>query len=102
MELHSSLQIGMNNPAIYLQNINNCLISGVTIEWERGKSGFNVGNGPEGIKINGGVNDRVDKAFIYNIRCFGFFAESSASINSVNDGITNSKITNCGWNGITR
>jgi parallel beta-helix repeat protein len=88
---------GMNAPAIYLNNANNWLIQNVTIDGNAANQvlgSYNV----QGIQIQSSSNSQVDGANIYNCRRFGFYA---TGVGSVNVGITNSKITNCGWNGIT-
>jgi parallel beta-helix repeat protein len=85
-----------NNPAIYLDNCDNWLIQGVSINGNAANQNLG-GTGPSGVAIKQSSNSRVDNAVIYNIRQFGFYTW----YNSIYCGITNSKILNCGWNGIT-
>ena len=87
----------MNAPAIMISESDNCLIRNPTI------NGNAVGqvlsnNNVQGIQIEYSSNCRVDGANIYNVRRFGFYTWGEGC---VNNGITNSKITNCGWNAIT-
>lgn len=87
---------GMNTPAISLTYCDNWVIQGVTIDGNAANQ--DPSKTPHGIYLWGCTNCLVDEANIYNCRVFGFFAQGTGS---VNDGIQNSKITFCGWNGIT-
>jgi len=84
---------GMNAPAIILKNCRNWRISGVTINGNAANQA--ITNGVHGIAIESSRNCRVDGVRIHNVRTFGYVSSIC-----VNVGITNSKITNCGWNGI--
>ena len=88
---------GMNAPAILLNNANNWLIQNPTINGNAINQAVGGGSRAHGVEIDSSNNSRVDGAYIYNVRLFGFYTLT----NVVNVGIANSKITNCGWNGIT-
>jgi parallel beta-helix repeat protein len=85
----------MNVAAILLNNANNWLIQNPTINGNAANQVIS-GLGPNGIEMTMSSNCCVDGAYIYNCRQFGFYPQ----YNVVRCGIANSKITNCGWNGI--
>ena len=84
----------MNLQGIFLTGCNNWLISGVPIN---GNSANQVGTNGCGIVLNNCTNCHVDQANIYNCKIFGFQITGPANKN----GITNSKLINNCWNGIT-
>ncbi len=90
---------GMNAPAINLIACNNWTISGVTINGNAANQ--IVAQTCDGIRLFACTNCLVDDANIYNCRIYGFFAFGANSVNAIDDGINDSKITCCGWNGIT-
>jgi hypothetical protein len=83
----------LNTNIVLLTNVNNCVISGVTIDGN--KAHQSAINDCIGITENGCSNVVVTNAYIHDCRQFGF---STAS--STNCGISNSIVTYCGWNGI--
>lgn len=90
---------GMNNAAIFLDNSYNCLIFGVTIDGNAANQGISTEQTDfEGITIFGS-NNKVENATIYNCRMHGVRIGSSAT--TINSGVINSKIYNCGWNGFS-
>jgi parallel beta-helix repeat protein len=87
---------GMNAPAISLDGCDNWNISGVTVNGNAANQlDLNAGAGSHGIMIGFSQNCLVDRVNIDNVRTFGF-----VTIGCRNVGITNSKTTSCGWNGI--
>ncbi len=86
---------GMNTPAICLDSANNWLIQNPTINGNANNQGIDV-DGMGSIEITNSSNCYVTGAYIYNCRQYGFFTFG----NVVHDGVTNSKIINCGWNGM--
>jgi len=87
---------GMNKAAIVLTGCSNWLIQNPTINGNAANQAVGGGSRPHGIEIVSSNNCQVDGAYIYNCRLFGFYTFS----NAVHNGITNSKIFNCGWNGM--
>jgi hypothetical protein len=93
----------MNQPAIFISGCQNWLIQNPTVNGNGDNQAESAPgtHGSNGIELFACNNSRVDGAYIYNVRQFGFYAEASNLVNSVDVGITNSKIMNCSWNGIT-
>ncbi len=101
---------GLNAPAICLDNCNNCVISGITVDGNAANQNVNSPPvGPyggmygtiDGVLIMSSNNCYVTGANIYNCRQFGFYTFLFSGTSNNNVGIVNSIITNCGWNGIT-
>jgi parallel beta-helix repeat protein len=93
----------LNAPVLRLNGVNNCVISGITIDGNAANQVHTGGGMPEvpedGISINPvSSNNYVEGANITNCGLVGFRITDGAS---ANNGITNSFITLCGWNGIT-
>ena len=98
---------GVNAPAITLLKSSNWLIKNPTINGnmlnqQDAKGNNGLGKALFGILINGGSNNLVDGATITNCGQFGvFISNPTYSSPAVNNGVVNSKISNCGWNAIT-
>ena len=92
---------GMNGPAICLTKCNNWLISGVAINGNAANQAVSAGwsGAPSGVCTDGGSNIEITSAFIYNCRIFGVDINCYSGT-AVHNGVINSKVFNCGWNGI--
>ncbi len=93
----------LNAPVLLLNNVNNCVISGVTIDGNAANQVVgSFPNQPDGVYI-AGSNDEITNAVIYDCRVFGVDASiwtlPSGSITATHSGVINSKIYDCGWNG---
>ena len=99
--------INLNAPVLFLKNVDNWLIQGVTIDGNsQGQSQVpTTSDWNDGIKITGGTNNLIDRANITNCGREAVFIEgyndSSTHWISTDNGVTNSKLYNCGWNGVT-
>jgi parallel beta-helix repeat protein len=95
----------LNSPVIYAVGVNNCVISGITIDGNAANQAYNAGGRyiPEdGIVIDiGSSNNLVTGANITNCGLYGFIVYGSNEIPSINNGIINSVVTFCGANCIT-
>lgn len=85
----------VNSPVLFLNGVDGWLIQNPTIDGNMANNQLLTDT--NGIYILNSSNCRVDGANIYNCRIFGFYV----LYNCVNCGITNSTVTNCGWNCIT-
>jgi len=86
---------GVNAPVMFITGVDGWLIQNPEID---GNAANNQAlTDTNGIYIHNSRNCRVDGAYIYNCRIFGFYVQN----NCANCGITNSTVTNCGWNCIT-
>lgn len=98
---------GMSAAAIFLTNSRNILIDGVTIDGNAVNQVLSdhggASNEQDGILV-GPVcsNIHVDDVNITNVRLIGFRVGNvpSPESGSIHNGITNSNISYCGWNGI--
>jgi parallel beta-helix repeat protein len=90
----------LDSPVLFLNNANNCYLSGVTIDGNAANQA--VGTYPlfaNGILIAGSY-DEVAGATIFNCRVMGVMISTYGSVQgSVEDGVINSKLYDCGWNG---
>ena len=93
----------LNSPVLFISS-NNIVINGIVIngnaENQVAQISGNVLTSPNGIFI-GGSNDEVNNALIYNVRMVGVEIWGYPLGGAVHSGVINSKIYNCGWNGIT-
>ena len=85
----------VNAPVLWITGVSDWLIVNPEIDG-------NMANNQEftdtdGLIVHDSRNVHVDEAYIYNVRIFGFYV----NLNCENCGITNSLVTNCGWNCIT-
>ena len=84
---------------ILLSNADNCVISDVTINGNAVNQ--LVGDSDMGILIGSSTNSYVTGATITNCRIYGFYSYvTNYAYPNANNGIINSVVTNCGWNGI--
>jgi hypothetical protein len=92
---------GMNAPALTLRSCTNWLIQNPTIDGNSANQNPGSKSSPNtcyGIDIRADCqNVQVDAATISNCAIFGFSIQESGVVNC---GITNSVISDCGWNGI--
>jgi parallel beta-helix repeat protein len=97
--------VGLDSPVLILKNSNNVLINGITIDGNaanQASTGYNwaTENVPDGIFIDGS-NNKVKNAVIYNCRCMGFDIWTVGSRGNIfNNGVEDSLVYDCGWNGI--
>ena len=95
---------GLNSDVLWLSNSNNDLINGITID---GNAANQAPLSGKGITI-AGSNDEVNNALIYDCSDFGVqtyrWAHSGSGyiqVTPTHSGVINSKIYNCGSNGVT-
>jgi hypothetical protein len=86
----------LNNPIIWLKNVDNCAISGGTFNGNAANQILGT-NYVQGIQLDSCTNCLINNVHITNVRRFGVLIQGP---NTDNCGITNSKIDNCWWNGI--
>lgn len=85
----------VNQPVLFITGVSSWLIQNPEID---GNSANNQAlTDTNGIYFHDCTDCCVEGAFIYNCRIFGFYVQNGC----VNCGITNSLVTNCGWNCIT-
>jgi parallel beta-helix repeat protein len=89
---------GMGKSAIFIHDgSDNWVIDGVEIDGNVANQALGGWSPPDGIAVyNHCSNILVEGATINNVRMYGFVAWEDVT----NSGIINSKVTNCGWNGI--
>lgn len=93
-----TLDNGVNQGVLLLQNADNCTLNNVSVD---GNSAYQS-TASSGVVIYIGSNNIIDGATITDCRRDGFAIYDEGIANPCsNDGIINSLITFCGWNGIT-
>jgi parallel beta-helix repeat protein len=88
----------VNSPVIYLINCYNCTINNVSIDGKAANQAIGDNNSPNpvnGILLQDCTRCVVNRAIITNARMFGVAIEGGSS-----NGVIDSILTNCGWNGI--
>ncbi len=91
----------LNTPVLIVLNVDSSVINDVEIDGNAENQQVIAGIGPVGILIIDSTNSYVDGANIYNARVYGFYSYQAYGGVTANNGIINSLVTNCGWNGIT-
>jgi Right handed beta helix region len=93
---------GLNNPILFLNQCNNDIVNGITINGNAANQDPGTANlnAPHGIIIIGS-NNVIENSIIHNVRVFGVFITAEDNNEEVNDGVINSTIYDCGWNGIS-
>ena len=90
----------LDSPVLFLNNANNCYVSGVTIDGNAANQA--IGTYPlfsNGILIVGSDDEVVD-ATVFNCRVMGVMISTYGSVQgSVGDGVIGCKLYDCGWNG---
>jgi hypothetical protein len=99
----------MNTPAFIVYTSNNVLIQQPQINGNAPNQvvtnaaiygSTNLGY-PSGIAVASSSNVKVTDAIISNCRVYGYVTMALSGASAINNGIEDSKITFCGWNGIT-
>jgi parallel beta-helix repeat protein len=91
----------VNAPAFTLENGDNWVISNIEINGNAANQG-NPSNIPDGLVIYIGENNRIEGADIHNVRRDGIaIYDGGASGLARNNVVIDSKLSYCGWNGLT-
>jgi hypothetical protein len=96
---------GINAPLIYLQGVNNWIISGLKLQGQRLSQSVpgDLLQCQSGIMLWDCINPTIENCYIHDFRVHGIWTVGSHSspITSYGGSIHDNVITNCDWNGIT-